>query len=441
MLLEMSFANFFSIKDEVCVDFKAGNIKTVSSKNLPDNVFNVNDETLLKVQGIFGPNASGKSSILKAAFFCRQLILDSSQNNEGSIFPFVPFKFDGYYEKPSSFFINFITEGIEYEYSFTLTRNQILTEDLYYYPGKRKAKIFTRDESAGTKKSEIYSFGEGLFIKPLDVAQSTGKTTLFISRASQMDRELAKKIYNYFRTELLIGLPQLSGQYAVDLFKENKELILKALKMADSDIEDINVKIEKIPLFAVTTNVIRNRISIAPNSSTSDVDIINFYTIHKRNPDIKFNLEGEESAGTVQIFNLLLILIDVCKNGKTLILDEFDASLHTELAQFILDLVNASKSAQFLFTSHNTNLLNIKKMRRDQILFTNKKNDGSTEVYSLFDFKDFRENMDAEKCYLQGRFDAIPYINSSVATIKSLLGDGWWQEKENLPQEKCVHNF
>ena len=151
------------------------------------------------------------------------------------------------------------------------------------------------------------------------------------------------------------------------------------------------------------------------------VEIINFYTVHKRNPDITFNLEGEESAGTIQIVNLLLILLDVCKNGKTLILDEFDASLHTELAQFILDLINASKSAQLLFTSHNTNLLDIKKMRRDQILFTNKKEDGSTEVYSLFDFKDFRENMDAEKCYLQGRFDAVPYINSSVKTIKNLL--------------------
>ena len=86
-------------------------------------------------------------------------------------------------------------------------------------------------------------------------------------------------------------------------------------------------------------------------------------------------------------------------------------------------MVNASKSAQFLFTSHNTNLLNIKKMRRDQILFTNKKEDGSTEVYSLFDFKDFRENMDAEKCYLQGRFDAVPYVNSSVSIIKNLLGE------------------
>ena len=423
MLIEMRFNNFFSIKDEISIDFKTGNINTSTAKELTDNIFSVNDEKFLKVQGLFGPNASGKSSILKAALFCRQLILDSFQNNEGTIFNFMPFKFDGYFEKPSSFFINFITDGIEYEYSFKLTRNEILSEELYYYPGKRKAKIFTRDESKGPTKSDIYSFGEGHFVKPLDVAQSTGKNTLFISRASQMDRELAKKIYNFFRTELLIGLPQLSGKYAVELFNQNKELILKALKMADSDITDINVKIEKTPLFSVQPQVTRNGVPVPTNTVTQIVEVINFYTTHKRNPDILFHLEAEESAGTIQIFNLLLLLLDVCKNGKTLILDEFDASLHTELAQFILDMVNASKSAQFLFTSHNTNLLDIKKMRRDQILFTNKKEDGSTEVYSLFDFKDFRENMDAEKCYLQGRFDAVPYISSSISVIKNLLGE------------------
>ena len=412
MLLEMRFSNFFSIKDEVCIDFKAGNINTAGAKELSDNIFSFNDETFIKVQGLFGPNASGKSSILKAAMFCRLLVLDSFQNNEGTIFNFMPFKFDGYFEKPSTFYIDFITDGIEYEYSFSITRNAILTEELYYHPNKRKVKIFTRDESKGPSKTDVYSFGEGQFVKPLDVAQSTGKNTLFISRASQMDRELAKKIYNYFRTELLIGLPQLTGEYAVDLFTQNKDLILQALKMADSDIADINVRIEKSALYSTQPT---------PNSQT--IDLINFYTIHKRNPDISFHLEGEESAGTIQIFNLLLILLDVCKNGKTLILDEFDASLHTELAQFILDMVNASKSAQFLFTSHNTNLLDIKKMRRDQILFTNKKEDGSTEVYSLFDFKDFRENMDAEKCYLQGRFDAVPYINSSISIIKNLLGE------------------
>lgn len=397
MILEMRFSNFFSIKDEVCIDFKAGNINTAGAKELTDNIFSFNDETLLKVQGLFGPNASGKSSIIKAAQFCRKLILESAQYNEGAAFDYQPFKFDDYTVKPSSFFIDFVADGIEYEYSFTFNKHEILTEELYYYPGKRRSKVFTRNETAGSSKSEIYSFGEGQFVKPLDVAQSTGKQTLFISRASQMDRELAKKIYKYFRTQLLIGLPKLSEQDTVELFNQNKELILQALKMADSDIVDV--------------------------SPLKLGDLINFHTTHKRQSDISFLLEGEESAGTIQIFNLLLLLLDVCKNGKTLILDEFDASLHTELAQFILDMVNASKSAQFLFTSHNTNLLDIKKMRRDQILFTNKKENGSTEVYSLFDFKDFRENMDAEKCYLQGRFDAVPYINSSISIIKNLLGE------------------
>ena len=406
MLLEMKFSNFYSIKDEVSIDFKAGKINTAESRELTANTFNFNDETLLKAIGIFGPNASGKSSIVKAAKSAVKLVLGSHLYNEGAIFDFTPFKFDGCSEKPSTFFIDFITDGIEYEYSFTITKSEVLYESLYIYKGKRKSKVFVRDESKGSSKAEIYSFGEGYFIKPLDVAQSTGKTTLFISRASQMDREIAKKIYNYFRTELLIGLPPLSGEYAVKLFKENKELILETLQMADCDIVDITAKAEPAPQFM-------NQAS----------EIISFSTYHRRNPDISFQLEGEESAGTIQIFNMLLLLLDVCKNGKTLILDEFDLSLHTELAEFVLALLNASNNAQFLFTSHNTNLLSIKTLRRDQILFTNKKEDGSTEVYSLFDFKDFRENMDAEKCYLQGRFDAVPYINFSTETLREMLGE------------------
>ena len=144
-------------------------------------------------------------------------------------------------------------------------------------------------------------------------------------------------------------------------------------------------------------------------------------TRHKRNPNIQFDLLTEESQGTVQIFSLLLILLDICKNGKTLVVDEFDVSLHSAMADFIINLVHASAKAQFLFTSHNTNLIDIKKFRRDQICFTNKKEDGSTDFYSLYDFKDFRENMDAEKGYLQGRFDAVPYTATSVETIKKLF--------------------
>jgi AAA15 family ATPase/GTPase len=129
----------------------------------------------------------------------------------------------------------------------------------------------------------------------------------------------------------------------------------------------------------------------------------------------------EESAGTKQLFSMLFLLLGVVRDGNAFMLDEFDRSLHTKLADFIIDLFYAGSTAQFLFTSHNTSLINVRRFRRDQILFTNKKDDGSTELYSLYDHKDFRENMDAEKGYLQGRFDAIPIVDNSLAALKKLL--------------------
>ena len=417
MLLKFSISNFYSVKDTLTVDFEAERISTEGAKALADNVFSENGKKYLKTIGVFGPNASGKTSIYKALLFCSRLVLDSHMNNEGAAFNFMPFKFDGYHEKPSEFCINFICDGVEYEYSFSLTRKEIVSESLYYYPGKRKAKIFTRNEQVGKSKAEIFSFADGFFVKPMDVAQSTGRNTLYISRASQMDRELAKKIYNFFMTELYVGVPQIRTDYAVGLFEKNKTLILKALKMADSDIVDIEVRKEKI-----------NVPTIAPDlqygiPAIQTEVITRFLTTHKRNPKIKFDLYAEESAGTIQIFSLLIVLLDICKRGKTLIVDEFDLSLHTELAQFIINMVHASKGAQLLFTSHNTNLIDVKKLRRDQICFTNKLEDGSTDFYSLFDFKDFRENMDAEKGYLQGRFDAVPYVTASVDEIRNLFGE------------------
>jgi AAA15 family ATPase/GTPase len=104
-------------------------------------------------------------------------------------------------------------------------------------------------------------------------------------------------------------------------------------------------------------------------------------------------------------------------------LDEFDASLHSRLSEFIIDLVHASERSQLLFTSHNTNLISMNRFRKDQIVLVQKKDDGSTEVYSLYDFKDFRETMDAEKGYLQGRFDAVPIVDTSVARLKQLMED------------------
>lgn len=413
MLLKIELENFFSIKEKVCIDFRAGNINTIQAHALQYNVIEWNGTKVLKSIGLFGPNASGKSNIIKAINFCCRMILDSHLHNEGDIFVFQPFKFDGYTDKPSRFLIDFVCENIEYEYSFTLSRTEIIKESLYYYPYGRRAKIFTRDE----KTEKKYSFAEGVMPRPMDVAVSTTVKNLFLSRASSMKREFAQKIYRYFMEKFLLGLVNINDESTETLFTQYKNVVIEALNICDSDICNIDLLHDKIK--ASVPSVENQIISF----KIQDVDTTRFKTFHKFAPGIAFDMQTEESSGTLQLFSVLLRLLDVVKNGKSLMLDEFDIRLHTRLADFILDLIHASKQSQLLFTSHNTNLIDTKRLRKDQIVFVNKKDDGSTEIYSLYDYKDFRENMDAEKGYIQGRFDAVPYVDSSVANLKKLLED------------------
>ena len=126
----------------------------------------------------------------------------------------------------------------------------------------------------------------------------------------------------------------------------------------------------------------------------------------------------EESAGTQVLFMMMLTIMNVIKENKVLLIDEIETSLHTKLVEYIIDLFHHSDSAQLIYTTHNTNLLDTNKLRRDQVYFVNKRDDASSDLYSLFDYKDFRENMDMEKAYLQGRFDAIPYIDDSSDYLK-----------------------
>ena len=422
MVLEIRLENFYSIKNEISLNFRAENINTEGTKALSSNVIDYKGQKILKSIGLFGANASGKSNIFKAINFCQSLVVESHQFSEGTIFHFSPFRLDGYLGKPSLFFINFINKDIEFEYSFSLTNTEILKESLYYYPKGRRAKIFDRDENKGKNKKEIYNFANGLIPRPFDVAINTSRKTLFLSRACQMDRELCKDLYEFFLLDFQLGFAPIDFRaiglnLTESLFKENKAFFLHALSICDSDISDINFIHEKSKLPPLPVIVL-------PSSSPmydQTFDTLRFETFHKAAPELSFDLLGEESSGTIQLFSMLFFILNVIKEERIFILDEFDLSLHIKIAEFIIDLFHASSTAQFLFTSHNTNLIDIKRFRRDQILFAQKKDNGSTELYSLFDYKDFRENMDAEKGYLQGRFDAIPIVDNSLTALKGLL--------------------
>ena len=150
-------------------------------------------------------------------------------------------------------------------------------------------------------------------------------------------------------------------------------------------------------------------------------DHMQIKTYHKSNPHVAFDFITEESQGTIKLFFIMLTLLDVIKNNKILLIDEIEESLHPKIIEYIFNLFRAGEKAQLLCTTHNTQFLDLKKLRKDQIYFSNKNSSGATDLYSLYDYSDFRDTMDLEKAYLQGRFDAVPFVNDSIENLKSIL--------------------
>ena len=380
MILKFRLRNVFSFRDEITLDLQAAKIQTEKGKAMSGNLFTTNGVQVLKSISMFGANASGKSNVIKGIKACVNMIRFSHTYNENTTFQVAPFKFDGYDKKPSSFYVRFIVDGIEYEYSFSLTQAEILTEQLYYYPKGRRSLVFTRDETKGPNKTDIYEFRQAIK-RPMDVAANTSRKTLFVSRASQMDRDIAKKVFRFFTEDIVLDYKE-SAMPVEDFLKTEKEDILEILNTADSDIVDIKIQGYSLKTF------------------------------HKSNPDIAFDFDTEESEGTKTLFQMMLGIINVIRNDRTFLMDGIDTNLHPHLVEYIINLFNRSNHAQLIYTAHNTHLLNTDFQRRDQVYFVNKRDDGCSELYSLYDFKDFRDNYDMEKAYLQGRFDAIPYLTT-----------------------------
>ncbi|MBI9056086.1 MAG: ATP-binding protein [Bacteroidales bacterium] len=416
MVLEIRLSNFYSIKEEIVLDLRAANIKSKNAKALNNNVFKYDKTDVLKTIAIYGANASGKSNVIKAIRFCNLMILNSHNHNENVSFNFKKFKFSNFNKKPSVYFIRFVLKEIEYEYTFTLMQNAIVSESLYYYPKGRITKIFTRDESLGKTKKDKYSFGS-IIKRPLDVAENTSDKTLYISRASQMDRDFAKEIFNYFNSTFVLGYLGLNAPQLEKLFGTYKQKLLEALKVADSDI--IDIKIRKIKNPGKNFNANLNDLTI----SVEDVmqEQLKITTFHKSAPDVAFDFFTEESTGTIKLFLIMLSILDIVKNNKILLIDEIGESLHTDIIEYIFNLFRAGNEAQLICTTHNTKFLNLTKFRKDQIFFVNKKDNASSDLYSLFDYSDFRDTMDLEKAYLQGRFDAVPFVNDSLENLKSII--------------------
>lgn len=390
MIISLRLKNFYSMRDDAVLDFTAETASRKAKDSLPENIIEFSGDRFVNILGLFGSNAAGKSNMIKAIDFCRRLILNSHLNNEGSDFDFEPFKFDA--DKPSEFYIDFVTEGVEYEYSFTLHKGKVQEESLYYFPKKRRAKIFSRENCVA------YTYRKGTIQRPTEVEANTGAKTLFLSRASSMNRPLAQTVYRFFLNEMVVGIGGFDlSKLSREDFARNKDLLLKAFEISDSDIVDIDMMDDA-----------SGRIRLQ--------------TFHRENPAIAFDFEREESEGTKRLFFIMLILLEKSMSGAAIFLDEFDLKLHLRLAEFVLDVIRASSGAQMVFTSHNPLLIDMEKLRKEQIVFVNKASDGNSEFVPLSDFE-IGKKTDVLKAYLQGRFDAVPYVGNIYSILSEMMNN------------------
>lgn len=404
MILEFSVTNFLSFKERVTFSMLAN-----SSTVLEDNYININDKKILKTSAIYGPNASGKSNLFKILTTVILMLRNSNNADMNTKLPITPFKFDKEYKnKPSKFEIKFIVNNIRYVYGFVADEKKIDEEYLYYCPNGRETKIFDRtnvNEYSYTQKDEK-------ILREIELKNAPNK--FFLATATNWNFEKTKAVYNFLTTGIgtFYNLETLKttalSQYAKN--EKLKDFTLDFLKKADFNIEDYKVVEVAIP------EEILSEIKKMNNNIQESTKFFHFLFKHKGS-EIYLNLD-EESLGTQMVFALIPFIADTLNNKKILVIDELDKSLHPFLVHYIVEMFNDPETnkngAQLIFNTHDTNLLDLNILRRDQIWFVEKNNDnGESDLYPLSDFS-VRKSENIEKGYMLGRYGAVPFIKNDL---------------------------
>lgn len=413
MIKNFTFENFLSFQGRAVFSMA----KRALDKSHKEALFKANGENLLKTAVVYGPNASGKSSLLKAFVFFQQFVTVGLQLSlTNNFIQVVPFLLNTKTENAPSFFeIEIIKNGKTYLYGFEVTREKVLKEWLHEYPNKKI--LFERDDDE-IKGNPRY-FKEAT----VNVKKQTRANVLFLTVLASYNGEISKGILEEILKIQVFpaDLKDVLIEYSFQKFDEYKKEILELMLEADFGITTMNVDQKEVNQEEFEKPLpleIRNLVTAGKKKFMHR----RISTIHKKYSadgkavaEVEFDFLAQESAGTKQMFAISGLIMNTLKEGGTLFMDELDSSLHPLLCRFILKLFNSKernpKNAQLIFTTHDVSLLDRDVWRRDQIWFTEKDKCGASKLFSLADLGE-REGMNFSKRYFEGRYGALPYIGS-----------------------------
>ena len=408
MLIEFRVKNFATLKEKTVLSAKA---ITRLRKFKKSNVFYQQKPQLLKNLLILGPNGSGKTSLLNALSLMKYLVIRGGTRAVTEQLQYNPFLFDtNTQKKDTEFGIRISVQDQIFDYSFKYNSKIVDYEKLSLISKTGKEETyFERKNKEFIVKSDKLTSAEA----------KVRENALFLFTAQENNDPVASQVYKWFDKDLLIVGSQLDIPDYLRRLLENSELkdeMVSFLECADLNIKDITVRQIAVKPDELSAQIAKRfNISIPEKHS----EIFTLHTTFKNGKAIgKSELPLQlESVGTRRIFYIMLTIIysQLQGNSKTLLIDEFDNSLHSELARTLIKIFYLEQSKnQYILTTHNVDLLD-DDIRVDQMLLMEKDEEGASHLKSIYDINSSpskgRHDVSFAKRYIKGQFGAVPSIN------------------------------
>ena len=391
--------------------------------------------SVLPVAGIFGANASGKSTVLRAMADMRAVVLGSfRRGDQGTRIHRRPFLLNSHgAERPSRFAVDLILDGVRWQYGFEIDDHRVLGEYAYHYPKGRQALVFRRE-----RDDHELSFGPSFRSSGRMLARLARKNALLLSVAGAVAdapddgrpgfATLIGPLFSWFRTSLLLmesanREPRITVTANRVQSPEARAVVLSLLRAADLGITDIerfqpDLDPKAADLLQRAFRIIKG-LEDAPGAGQEEQIVLGeLVRLNHMGSDGPAFIDPEhESQGTLVWVSLIGPVLDALAGGTTVLVDELDASLHPHLVQRLIGLFQCRDTnpqcAQLIFNAHDVTILGDSSQRtlgRDQIWFTEKDADGRTMLYPLAEFRPKGDEAVGRR-YLQGRYGGVPVLD------------------------------
>lgn len=403
MILNLEFTNYRSFKGTCSFT-----TEPTSTKAKADNLCEIEtnaegNKKALKISLIYGANASGKTNIIKFLYGFRRWVLNLDNRVGDDIVLYQPFKFDSVTTNaPIDFSIEFIAQKIRYKYTIRFSKLQIESESLMYYPNGKQTLLYERALLPEEKELDSIKFGSSLSTsKPFNVFKNQLLISKFLKDTpcepiTNAAKYLADMVVsNGFHEDTMLGEDKEVLRWLYSR-PENKKMLAEFLAFADTGMAGFQMV-----------------------KRSDGVEVTSQHGLYQDGKDMGKVADlplKEESFGTRSLFIIGCHILQALQSGSPFFIDEMDSGLHSYITQLIVDIFRNARinrnNAQLIFTTHDVNLLDQNTIRKDQVWFTEKDKYGVSEMFSLSDFEDVREDTPFAKWYLNNKFGGVPSLQS-----------------------------